>query len=644
MMSDASALADQIKGVRRSTLAVIDDVVKKARAYELPDTPTALEEYRLKLLDNTYKVLIVGEMKRGKSSFINALISRDILPTNVDIATCEVFRVSRASQEGYRLRFENGSTQEITAGELRKYGEQGVRDVAGAPRLDQIIRWIEVDLTTAKFLPVGVSILDTPGLGSLYAAHAQITQRFVPQADAVIFVLDAEKPIVESELEFIGKILDVTHSIFFVLTKIDLCDEDHWQQVRRRDETLLKERFKDHLAEAQIWPFSSANLRQAATTGDDIFLEVSYYQQLASALQAFLFKVSGWSRCADALLIADHYQVVSRKTLAARLAALEVKSPQQLAALQQAAATRQQDFDAEWGVKGRKRQELLSNIQRIASRHKQSFTELLEAGSPLEMAQRHKIDALKSLEEVKKLDETISEQVVTEVMKKWHSVCEEARLQCAALLAPLIQAVDSPMLPDYKPDLAVHMGAIKDIQDDVWDKFDKAQAEFLKAGTVAANAVLIALYIFPATVVPLLPFAIPAVVAAGVWAAIQRWKFTGKVQIEEAQQKLHERLTAILTEVRERFLLKPLYNGQDLVDSYFNSLIEALSDKIREIAEANLTEAQAASARLAEQTTLDEQQRKARAEQVQQQLTTWDTIGRSIGAIAADLKVLDQSV
>src|SRR5260370_10477357 len=326
MMSDASALADQIKGVRRSTLAVIDDVVKKARAYELPDTPAALEEYRLKLLDNTYKVLVGGEMNRGKSSLINALISRDILTTNVDIATCEVFRVSRARQEGYRLRFENGSPQEITAGELRKYGEQGVRDVAGAPRLDQIIRWIEVDLTTAKFLPVGVSILDTPGLGSLYAAHAQITQRFVPQADAVIFVLDAEKPIVESELEFIGKILDVTHSIFFVLTKIDLYDEDHWQQVRRRDETLLKERFKDGLADAQVWPFSSANLRQAATTGDDIFLEVSYYQQLASALQAFLFKVSSWSRCADAPLIADHYQVVSRKTLAARLAALEVKS------------------------------------------------------------------------------------------------------------------------------------------------------------------------------------------------------------------------------------------------------------------------------------------------------------------------------
>src|SRR5579864_8252863 len=184
-MSDPNVFADQIKSVRRRTLAVIDDLDNQGKAYDLPDMPTALAEYRLKLLDNTYKVLVAGEMKRGKSSFINALIGRDILPTNVDIATCEVFRVSRARLEGYRLRFEDGSAREIAAGELSKYGAQGVRDSAGAPRLNQIIRWIEVDLPGAQFLPIGISLLDTPGLGSLYAAHAQITQRFVPQADAV---------------------------------------------------------------------------------------------------------------------------------------------------------------------------------------------------------------------------------------------------------------------------------------------------------------------------------------------------------------------------------------------------------------------------------------------------------------------------
>src|SRR5205085_9976987 len=105
-------------------------------------------------------------------------------------------------------------------------------------------------------------------------------------------------------------------------------------------------------------------------TGDGIYLEVSYYYQLSSALQAFLFRMSGWSRCTDALMIADHYQTVSKDTLASRLAALEVKSTQQFSELQQSAAKREQDFDAEWGVKGRRRQELLSNIHSVATEHK----------------------------------------------------------------------------------------------------------------------------------------------------------------------------------------------------------------------------------------------------------------------------------
>ena len=143
--------------------------------------------------DNTYQVLVVGEAKRGKSTFVNALIGRDILPTDVDIATSQVFRVCPAEGEAYRLRFEDDSQQEITAADLPRYGSQVVADTEGVPRLDQIIRWIEVDVPV-RFLPANVRILDTPGLGALYAAHGQITHRFVPHADAVLFILIRRLP------------------------------------------------------------------------------------------------------------------------------------------------------------------------------------------------------------------------------------------------------------------------------------------------------------------------------------------------------------------------------------------------------------------------------------------------------------------
>ncbi len=643
-MSDTNSLTDQIKNVRRQTLSVLDDLAKKGKAYELSAPPAALEAYLLKLLDNTYNVLVVGEMKRGKSSFVNALIGRDILPTNVDIATCEVFRVSRADQEGYHLRFEDGSAREIAASDLKKYGEQGMRDVGEAPSLDQIIRWIEVDLPAAEFLPRGVNLMDTPGLGSLYAAHGQITQRFVPQADAVIFILDSEKPIVQSELEFVGKILDVTHTIFFVLTKIDLYDDEHLQVIQQRDEFLLREKFKDRLAEMKIWPFSSAVLRHAAKAGDAFDIEASCYYQLASALQAFLFRASGLARCTDALLIADHYQTISRNILASRLAALEAKTTQQLVELRQSAVRREEDFDAEWGIKGRQRAKLLSRVQEIANIYRRSFIELLESSNSFEKAQRHKIDELKSIEEARKLDETISEDVVTEIMNKWRSVREESRMQCASLLAPLIEAANTLMLPNDEPYLTMHIETIKDLSGDVWDKFGKAQLDFLKASSVSANAVLIALRLYPATVLPLLPIAIPAVIAAGIWAAIRGWKTKEQTQLKEAQRELNEHLTSVFTEVRERFLLQYQYNGQNLVDNYFNTLINAFSDQIQEIAEVKLEEARTINNRLDEQASLGEQERKTRAEQAQQQLTEWEDTGKAIEGIVTELKELERLI
>lgn len=174
------ANVDRAEAVRQQTLAILSSLTKTAMALGLAEPDSSLKRCGKKLTENSYQVLVVGEAKRGKSTFVNALIGRDILPTDVDIATSQVFRISPAEREAYCLRFEDDSRKEIAAADLASYGSQVVADANGVPRLDQIIRWIEVDVPT-RFVPANVRILDTPGLGALYAAHAQITDRFVPR-------------------------------------------------------------------------------------------------------------------------------------------------------------------------------------------------------------------------------------------------------------------------------------------------------------------------------------------------------------------------------------------------------------------------------------------------------------------------------
>src|SRR5215204_6368002 len=255
---------EQIEEVRRRAVTLLGELDTKGDEFRLPGPPEALRLYQQELQDNEYKVLVVGEAKRGKSAFVNALIGQDILPTDVDVATSQVFKITASEQEAYRLRFEDGSVREISREDLPVYGAQMMADAASAPTPDHVVRWIEVD-APVRFLPKGVSILDTPGLGALYANHARITHRFVPEADAVIFVLESGQPVVEDDLTFIQELLGVTRNIFFIQTKIDLFNKEAWQTIQRRSQNILSERFKGRLPDPRVWPVSSTNLRRAAS-------------------------------------------------------------------------------------------------------------------------------------------------------------------------------------------------------------------------------------------------------------------------------------------------------------------------------------------------------------------------------------------
>jgi len=65
----------QTEGARRQTIAVPNGLISKAGGgFELADPPPALEGQRRKLRENSYKALVAGETKRGKSAFVNAPI------------------------------------------------------------------------------------------------------------------------------------------------------------------------------------------------------------------------------------------------------------------------------------------------------------------------------------------------------------------------------------------------------------------------------------------------------------------------------------------------------------------------------------------------------------------------------------------
>ena len=645
------ALLTQIEAQRCTALGVLDQLAEQGRAFELPAPPEVLGPYRQRLADNTYKVLVVGEAKRGKSSFINALIGRPILPTDVDIATSQVFLVSKAAQEAYRLRFEDGSSQDITAADLPRYGSQVLADVDGTPRMDQIIRWIEVD-APATFLPDGVSILDTPGLGSLYAAHSQITQRFLPHADAVVFVLDSSQPIGQPDLETIAAILAVTRSIFFIQTRIDQFRKEQWQALQARNEQVLHERFAV-LPDARVWPISSANLMKAAETNVADYEIVSRHRELAAAFKTFLFRAAGLSRAAAAILVAGDYHGSARQVLLGRIADLAEASKEHRLAVQRELAERRCQFDHDWGEDGPKRRAVTAQLQQTTTAGKQALRQTLESGGDIDRAARSRIKSITSTDEANRLEETLAAEVTGAAVKKWQEIEQQVRKLAAEHLGPFMVALEHLAQASYPaPDAPATAQERRGLEtrNEWFERLKGGFIDFRNAaamGGIGTTAVYAAATFVGSAI--LTTAAAGAAIAATVWALVQGVKGfqrTSEIQLDRARQRLQERLGELRDRVRRHYFDNDLGAGRRkcLVDEYFDRLMEEIETRLQRLARERSEEARQEQVRLAEQAKLDAQQRAARLVELRGHLAHWDQTGQGIQASARVLADIEEQL
>ena len=405
---------------QENLLQLMSDLAVKGKENDLPEPNQNYFNSQKRLGDKTYNVIVVGEAKRGKSSFINSLIGDSILPTDVDISTAQVIKISKTEQEAFRLRFEDGSAQEISREDLYRFGSQksldedeSVEDEFG----NKILRWIEADIP-ARFLPDGIRLLDTPGAGAIYAAHAEITQRFIPLADAVIFVLDSEQPILEEELIFLDQILQVTPNIFFIQTKIDRFDSDSWQSLKQRNEEIISGKIQEWIeknikdpqqreffkVDTTIWPVSNEILLKASSapeTYQATLLGISRFPDLEQALHKFLYRVSGWSRSLQAAVETDNYYRMGNNILLSRLTSL-ASSGEQAETFSNLLKEREQQIQIQILKEGKRLKKLKEdlNLQAIAIR--QNMMQLFQLRDHKWNSLRDQIQTAKKMQDFEK--------------------------------------------------------------------------------------------------------------------------------------------------------------------------------------------------------------------------------------------------
>jgi GTP-binding protein EngB required for normal cell division len=179
------------------------------------DDRAVLAELRGRMAGQRLRVLVAGEAKRGKSTLVNALLGKPVLPTGVTPLTALATTVRYGRAESATAVFRDGHAEEFPLSALddlvTERGNPGNRRRLASATV----------VVDAPLLAEGAELVDTPGTGSVYAHNTAAAEAALETMDAAIFVLTADPPVSASERELMARVSGLSVTTFVVLNKAD---------------------------------------------------------------------------------------------------------------------------------------------------------------------------------------------------------------------------------------------------------------------------------------------------------------------------------------------------------------------------------------------------------------------------------------
>lgn len=161
-------------------------------------------------------VAVFGRFKAGKSSFLNHLSGRDVLPIGVVPLTTVITRLRYGECEHAEVRFIKGTAKSITLDKIALYVSENEN-----PNNRRQVASVEVELPELKPL-APLQFVDTPGLGSALTHNTEVALNWLPNVGAALVAVSADAPLSERDLALLAQLRSHTPKIVLLLTKADL--------------------------------------------------------------------------------------------------------------------------------------------------------------------------------------------------------------------------------------------------------------------------------------------------------------------------------------------------------------------------------------------------------------------------------------
>jgi GTP-binding protein EngB required for normal cell division len=273
------------KDVREAIVGVIDRFILQVEADGAASFIERLNALKVKLESDHFHIVVMGQFKRGKTTFINSLLGTELLPSSVIPLTSINTILRYGSELKADVHYLDGRSDEIDIADLAEYVTEKRN-----PENRLGVKHVEV-FYPSPYMKDGICLVDTPGTGSTFLHNDETAYSFLVHADAVIFMLSADPPVSRSELDFLHRIRGDVRKVFFVQNKIDYLEQDEREESLAFNQQTISDELD--LDSVHIHPLSAKTALGAAIEGDFSLLEQSGLPGFAASLEEFLMTEKG---------------------------------------------------------------------------------------------------------------------------------------------------------------------------------------------------------------------------------------------------------------------------------------------------------------------------------------------------------------
>jgi len=229
-----------------------------------------LQELENRLASTRFHLAVLGQFKRGKSTLLNALIGEELLPSAIVPVTSVPTFLSWGPKRLIRVFFLDGHTQESSpesTEDANAFLSCYVTE-SNNPRNHLGVGRVEVE-HPSPLLQKGVVFIDTPGIGSTFEYNTEATINFLPQCDAALFLVSADPPITQVEIEFLKAVRANVVRTLFLMNKVDYLSDNELREAVEFFKTVLQEQVGLDSSEP-VFSISARLGLESKLKGDDL--------------------------------------------------------------------------------------------------------------------------------------------------------------------------------------------------------------------------------------------------------------------------------------------------------------------------------------------------------------------------------------